>query len=92
MTGQIRRRDDVNPERGIHEYGDVEFADPVNNKYPIDTDEHILTGWRYIHKEHNEQEYSDDEVKTIEKRMMDAARKHGLRVTKDDEGYHIAES
>jgi hypothetical protein len=35
-SAKIDRREDVNPETGEHKYGDVEFADPVNNKYPID--------------------------------------------------------
>jgi len=38
---RIDRRDDVNPHEGEHKYGDVEFADPVNNKYPVDTPEHV---------------------------------------------------
>ena len=37
MAERIKRREDVNPDRGEHEYGDVSFADPVNKKYPIDT-------------------------------------------------------
>lgn len=28
---------DVNPNEGEDKYGDVQFADPTNNKYPIDT-------------------------------------------------------
>ena len=31
MGARIDRRVDINPERGAQEYGDVEFADPVNN-------------------------------------------------------------
>jgi len=37
----IERRKDVNPKEGKREHGDVEFADPVNKKYPIDTETHI---------------------------------------------------
>jgi hypothetical protein len=29
----IDRRVDVSPNEGLHEYGDVEFADPGNKKY-----------------------------------------------------------
>jgi hypothetical protein len=47
MSERIKRREDVNPERGEHEYGDVEFADPVNKKYPIDTPEHVRAAWSY---------------------------------------------
>jgi len=37
----IKRRDDVNPDAGIRDYGDVEFADLVSNKYPVASDKHI---------------------------------------------------
>lgn len=40
MSKKIERREDVKPEEGERKYGDVEFADPVNKKYPIDTAEH----------------------------------------------------
>ena len=35
MGTKIDRREDVNPKEGERKYGDVEFADPVNNKYPM---------------------------------------------------------
>lgn len=38
---KIDRRDDVNPKAGIREHGDVEFADPVNNKYPLESAGHV---------------------------------------------------
>lgn len=41
MSDKINRRDDVNPVEGERKYGDVDFADEVNNKYPIDTPEHV---------------------------------------------------
>ena len=62
MAERIKRRDDVNPERGEHEYGDVEFADPVNNKYPIDTPEHVRAAWSYINHADNAAKYTKDEV------------------------------
>ena len=46
MAGtKINRRDDVNPKEGEREYGDVKFADTTNNKYPIDTPEHVRAAW-----------------------------------------------
>lgn len=36
---KIGKRNNVNPERNKKEYGDVEFADPTNNKYPLDSDQ-----------------------------------------------------
>ena len=40
MATKIDRREGVNPKEGERKYGDVEFADPVNNKYPVDTAAH----------------------------------------------------
>ena len=50
----ITRRQDVNPEEGIREYGNVTFADPVNTTYPVDTREHIEAGWHSIHEERDQ--------------------------------------
>ena len=38
---KIDRRTDVTPTEGEHKYGDVEFADRTNKKYPIDSAEHV---------------------------------------------------
>ncbi len=80
MSGRIKRREDVNPERGEHEYGDVMFADPVNNKYPIDTPEHVRAAWSYINHADNASKYSQDEVKLIKGRIKRAAKTHGVEV------------
>lgn len=86
MTARIDRRDDVNPERGEKHYGDVEFADPVNNTYPIDTPKHIPAAWSYINHKDNAAKYDADEVETIKGRIKNAARKHDIDIdenTKD---------
>lgn len=80
---KIDRREGVNPERGEHEYGDVTFADPVNKKYPIDTDEHIRAAWSYINHKDNAAKYDRDEVETIKKRIMNAAKEHGIEIDPD---------
>lgn len=80
---KIDRREDVNPERGEHEYGDVKFADPVNNKYPIDTDEHIRAAWSYINHKDNAAKYDKDEVRTIKDRIMKAAKQHDIEIDPD---------
>lgn len=80
MSQQIHRRDDVNPDRGEKEYGDVQFADSVNNKYPIDTPEHIRAAWSYIHHKDNAAKYKADEVKTIKERIQRAAKKHNIEI------------
>ncbi len=84
MSGRIERRDDVNPEEGEKKYGDVEFADTVNNKYPIDTPGHVRAAWSYINQEDNAAKYDRDEVATIKERIKRAAKKHGVDI--DDGG------
>lgn len=80
MSNYIKRRDDVNPEEGERKYGDVEFADPTNNKYPIDTPEHVRAAWNYINHEDNAAKYKASEVKTIKERIKRAAKKHGVEI------------
>lgn len=77
---KIERRVDVSPKEGESEYGDVTFADPVNNKYPIDTGEHIRAAWSYINHKDNAAKYDRDEVETIKKRIMKAAEKHDIAI------------
>lgn len=79
-AGKIDRREDTNPERGEQEYGDVEFADPTNKKYPIDTTEHVRAAWNYINHKDNAAKYDADEVKTIKGRITRAAKKHGIEI------------
>jgi len=62
---------------------DVEFADPVNKKYPIDTETHIRAAWSYINHKDNAAKYDADEVKTIKNRIKRAAKKHGIEISTD---------
>ena len=80
-TTKIDKREDVNPERGEKEYGDVEFADPTNNKYPIDTPERVRAAWSYINHKDNAAKYDKDEVETIKNRIKKAAKKHGVEIS-----------
>ena len=83
MAGRIKRRADVNPTRGEHDYGDVEFADTTNNKYPIDTPEHVRAAWSYINHTDNSAKYSKEEVKTIKDRIKRAAKTHGVEISEE---------
>jgi hypothetical protein len=80
---RIDRRDDVNPDEGEREYGDVEFADPVNKKYPVDTPKHVRAAWSYINHKDNAAKYDKDEVRTIKERIRRAAKKHGVEIEED---------
>lgn len=78
---KIEHRDDVSPEQGKKEYGDVEFADPVNKKYPVDTPEHVRAAWSYIHHQDNAAKYKAEEVETIKGHIRHAAKKHGVELS-----------
>jgi hypothetical protein len=80
MSTQIERRDDVNPDEGERKYGEVEFADAVNHKYPIDTPEHVRAAWSYINHKENAAKYDPGEVETIKERIKRAAQKHRVDI------------
>ena len=79
-NAKIDKRGDVNPKEGEEKYGDVKFADTTNNKYPIDTPEHIRAAWNYINHKDNAAKYDADEVKTIKDRIKRAAKTHGVEI------------
>lgn len=83
MNNKIERREDVNPKEGEHKYGDVEFADPVNKKYPINTPQHVRAAWSYIHHKDNAAKYDADEVELIKNRIKRAAKKVGVEIVED---------
>jgi hypothetical protein len=83
MSTRIDRRDDVSPKEGERKYGDVEYADPTNNKYPIDSAEHVRAAWSYINHEDNVAKYGADEVKTIKDRIKRAAKKYEVEISED---------
>lgn len=76
----IERRDDVNPSEGEREHGDVEFADPTNKKYPIDSAAHVRSAWGYIHHKDNAAKYDPDEVETIKARIKRAAKRYDVEI------------
>ncbi len=67
------RNDSMADEKeGERKYGDVKFADPANDKYPIDTDEHIRAAWDYIHKGKDADKYSADDLAAVKRRIVSA--------------------
>lgn len=77
---KIGRRDDVNPAEGERKYGDVEFADRTNRKYPVDTPEHIRAAWNYINHKDNAARYEAEEVAVIKERIKEVARKRHIKI------------
>ncbi len=71
---KIAERKDVSPKEGEDKYGSVEYADPTNKKYPIDTEEHIRAAWSYIHMPKNSEKYSAEDAAKIKERIASAWR------------------
>lgn len=68
------------PGNGREPYGDVKYADPgyqsdKKERYPIDTPEHIRAAWNYVHKHRDEDKYSPEHLKEIERRIVAAWKK-----------------
>lgn len=62
----------------------MEFADPVNNKYPIDTEEHVRAAWAYVNKKSNADKYSSaEEVDRIKSRIKAAAKRFDIDISED---------
>jgi hypothetical protein len=71
---RIRRRIDTKPSEGLQKYGDTQFADPTNKKYPIDTPGRIKAAWAYIHQPSNAAKYTAAERRIIQGRIRKAAK------------------
>lgn len=82
-SSKVEKRDDVNPEEGEHRYGDVEFADTTNKKYPIDTPEHVRAAWQYINHKDNAAKYEASDVTKIKNRIKQAAKTHWVEISED---------
>ena len=74
VTQDIEQREDVNPKEGVTKYGSVKFADPINKKYPLDTEAHVRSAASYFGMAKNRAQYSEEEQRTIQGRI-DAAEK-----------------
>ncbi len=85
MTRRIRRRPDAKPSQGLEKYGDTQFADPTNKKYPIDTPGRIKAAWAYIHQPSNAAKYTAAERRTIQSRIRKAAKKGMVELPDPDE-------
>ena len=85
MSKKIHRRRDADRSEGLKKYGKTTFADPVNNKYPIDTPGRIKAAWAYIHQPVNAGKYSAEEVRTIKRRIRAAAKARRVALPDPDE-------
>jgi hypothetical protein len=70
-SGKAKKAD----EKKDGKYGDVEYADEKNKKYPIDDEERVRAAWSYINKEKNAAEYDAAELKIVKDRIIAAWKK-----------------
>jgi hypothetical protein len=75
---KVAERSDVNPDEGKKEYGDVNFADAKNKKYPLDSEQHVRAAWSYINMPKNAAKYSSGDVATIKAKIKAAGKKYGI--------------
>lgn len=73
-------RDDSKP------YGDVEYADPKNGKYPIDTKAHVKAAWSYINMPKNAEQYPMNGVTldSVKSKIKAAAKKFGIDISEEN--------
>ena len=76
--------DDADKKRAEGKYGDVEYADEENKKYPLDTKEHVEAAARYFGMPKNREKYSEEDQKKIDAKIASAEKKLGVGDKKDD--------
>jgi hypothetical protein len=77
-SANVKKRKDISDsdkQNATKEYGNVEFADKTNKKYPIDNEEHIRAAWNYINKEKNANKYDDKSLQIIKNNIINAWKK-----------------
>jgi phage head maturation protease len=61
-------------------YGDVEYADPEDGKYPIDTAEHCRAAWSYVNQAKNATVLGD-KLNAVKARIKAACKKFGIEIS-----------
>ena len=83
---KIAAREDISKaakERAVEEYGNVDFADEKNKKYPLNTKEHVSAAWKYISMAKNASKYSAEDLKAINDKIKAAAKKFGITIAEE---------
>ena len=87
LVRAIEKREDRPKSVGESKYGkDVEYADPRNKAYPIDTPAHTRAAASYFGMPKNRAKYSEADQKSIDRRIAAAKKKFGIgEDDKDDD-------
>ena len=87
---KVAPREDVNPKEGKEKYGDVEFADEKNKKYPLDTKAHVRAAASYFGMPKNREKYSAEDQKKIDAKIEAAKKKFKIGEHRDKSGSKLA--
>jgi hypothetical protein len=70
---------------GMAKYGDVEYADPKNKAYPVNTAERVRAAWGYINHPDNAAKYPRNGVtlESVKSRIKAAAKKFGVEISEN---------
>jgi hypothetical protein len=82
---QIWHRKDIIPEEDEREFESVEYADPENRRFPLDTAVQVLASWRAVHSKENASKYSEDDLQSIKDRIITAAQEHDIESQLDEQ-------
>ena len=74
----IKKRKDTNPKEGEKKYGNVNYADETNKKYPLDTAAHVKAASSYWGMSKNKSKYSAEDQKKISAKIAAAEKKFGI--------------
>lgn len=70
---------------GLAKYGDVEYADPKNKAYPINTAERVKAAWGYINHPNDAEKYPRNGVslESVKSKIKAAAARFGIKISED---------
>ena len=78
LETRIAKRPDVSSKEGEEKYGDVDFADEKNKKYPLSSAEKVKAAASYWGMPKNKAEYSEADQKIISAKIAAAEKKFGI--------------
>ena len=81
----VAKRKSVNPKEGKSKYGDVNFADETNKKYPLDTEAHVRAAASYFGMAKNRAKYSTADQKKIDAKIAAAEKKFKIGTKEEAE-------
>lgn len=81
VSNKIAKRPDVTDSSRAKKRPGGPFADPVNQRYQLDTADHVRAAWSYINMPKNSSKYSSADLATIKGRIKAAAKKFGIEIS-----------